>query len=141
MPVCCYLHLVSCSNSETDVPILASISRVSVIRHERSAVLCLECERRMIRARRALWQSLREMADSENASSEMVRERYGEARGKEVSGLELRRTHRRCCPSTTPVADGCHLFPCRGIACSIMVQAMTCFLFSLWSLPSFPCVC
>src|SRR5581483_2312020 len=41
---------------------------------------------------------LRETVESENAISEMVRERYGEAYGKEVSGLELRRTHRRCSP-------------------------------------------
>src|SRR5713101_9649848 len=44
----------------------------------------------------------------------MVGSRYGEACGKEVSGMELRRTHRRCSPSTIPLADGCHLSPCRG---------------------------
>src|SRR6266849_1631400 len=45
----------------------------------------------------------------------MVGSRYGEACGKEVSGMELRRTQRCCSPSTTPLADGCHLFPCRGM--------------------------
>src|SRR5258708_4185844 len=44
----------------------------------------------------------------------MVRERYGEARGKEVSDMELRRTQSFRSPSTTPLADGCHLFLCRG---------------------------
>src|SRR5581483_3180278 len=94
-------HPVSYSNSETDIPILASIYRVPLIRHERSAVLRLECARRLIPARRPHRPRLRETADSDNASSEMVRERYGEACGKEVSGPELQRTHRRCCPSTT----------------------------------------
>jgi hypothetical protein len=35
-------------------------------------------------------------------------------------------------PSTALLADGCHLFPCRGIAYSIMVQAMTCSRSSLF---------
>jgi hypothetical protein len=30
------------------------------------------------------------------------------------------------------LADGCHLFPCRGIAYAIMVQAMTCSLSTLF---------
>jgi len=41
----------------------------------------------------------------------MARGSYGEARGKEAPCLERRRTQRQCFPSTTPVADGRHLFP------------------------------
>src|SRR5215467_13542646 len=48
--------------------------------------------------------------------------------------MELRRTHRWCSPSTTRTRRWMPSFPCRGIAYSIMVQAMS--LFSLLPLVS-----
>ena len=73
---------------------LAFISRESLIRHERSAVLRLECERRLIPARRPFWQSQRETAENENAGMGWWEAEMEKRTGLEMSDMELWRTHR-----------------------------------------------